>query len=222
MDNNEHAFKGERTFKGEAIKDFTEMLKNADLNINLARDIRTGIESFGGISKLLAGEIDKATQKILNKENYKDYMLIKDTLHQFLDLGLSLGAFSVAAVLNVGKDVSKQAFSKSGTHKDKSEKRAVISRGSTVTLPFTIENDSDNLIENICFTATPLVSEQGDVIGASNISFNPPSLTVFPNDSENQHVVLAVPQDTASGIYRGTVAVENYTDFKLPFEIEVV
>lgn len=182
-----------------------------------------GVESFTEFSNVVTKETEVINKRIITEDSYKEYEMIKDSMHKFLDLGISMGAFAAFSTMKAGISIFNQKSTNNPIGSETNENKVInVERGKTVTMPFKVANDSDLLIENISFVSTPLSSNQGYEINNSNVSFEPDKLTVQPKDFEKQRITLSVPEDASPGIYRATIYAKDHEKFKLPYIIEVI
>ncbi|MGE5415486.1 MAG: hypothetical protein ACM3UZ_01745 [Acidobacteriota bacterium] len=212
----------ERSFKGESIKDFSLTLGNVDLGNELIRSLRMGLDAFTGISGVLNKEAEKVNKKMISDENFDEFQQIKGSIHQFLDLGISLGAMAAFAALQAGKAAVTHTARKENKADLHTVKVIRVERGNSVVIPFKVDNDSNEIIEDISFLSTTLLSDSGGMIDAANVFFEPLLLTLKPHDFEKERIVLNVPSDSKPGLYKGAIYVKDNDKFKLPYVIEVV
>lgn len=213
-----------RTFKGETIRDFTERLRDLDLGGELLHSVRIGLEAVTGITKIVAGEAERISNKMGDKDYQKELAAIRKSVHDLLDLGISIGSLSALTVTKAGRGLAEKMKKEnaSGGSGHDSPKVVSVARGESTKMPFSVENDSDENIGKITFNSTSLVDENGNEISAGNVTFEPEELAVGPRDFEKQKVVVTVPTDTVPGRYRGIVRMKDNETFELPFIIEVI
>ena len=77
--------------------------------------------------------------------------------------------------------------------------------GGSAKVPFSLENDGDTPTAEFAFQATDLVSADGETIPASNVTFEPATLTIPAHDRESVTIGVSVPKAAAPGVYTGLV-----------------
>ena len=77
-----------------------------------------------------------------------------------------------------------------------------VAPGGLAVIEFSLVND-DNRPAPVAFFCTGLVGDAGARIGADQVSFEPPALTLAPGLTHRVSVQIAVPAQAAPGLYAG-------------------
>jgi hypothetical protein len=86
--------------------------------------------------------------------------------------------------------------------------RPRLTRGSVLRLPLLVENTGPTPTTELSFAATDVTrvaGEDGESIGADQVTFTPPTLVIGQRDFEKLTVRIRTTNATAPGIYRATV-----------------
>jgi hypothetical protein len=99
-----------------------------------------------------------------------------------------------------------------------------VHRGSILRIPLAIENPGAAPMLDLQFTCMELIASQredGQPLSTDAVRFEPPSLTVQPNDFEKLTVYVMPGADTAQATYSMVIGVVG-SDFQLTVQFEVV
>lgn len=80
-----------------------------------------------------------------------------------------------------------------------------VAPGASGDVAMSLENPSDAQTASFSLHASDLVSASGDRIGATQVAFSPPNLSVGPRQAGRVDVKIQVPAGTPSGTYEGLV-----------------
>lgn len=78
----------------------------------------------------------------------------------------------------------------------------LVAPGGLARIEFSLVND-DSRPASMTFFCTGLVGDAGARIGAEQISFEPPALTLAPGLTRRVSVQIAIPAQAAPGLYAG-------------------
>ena len=99
-----------------------------------------------------------------------------------------------------------------------------VHRGSVLRIPLAIENPGATPMLDLQFICMELISSQledGKPLSTDAVRFEPPSLTVQPNDFEKLTVYVTPSADTTQATYSMVIGVAG-SDFQLTVQFEVI
>ncbi len=96
-----------------------------------------------------------------------------------------------------------------------------VARGADAELSMAVTNSSDTVTEPFSLVASDLISDGGQRIEASNVSFEPHVVTIPALGSERVTITVHVPDDIGPGRYAGLVQATNLDHVRAVLTITV-
>jgi hypothetical protein len=209
-----------------AAQDFsgtTSKIVSQAANI-LETEISAGIQAF-----------KKTEKQVINSEKFRyekpDEVMqrFRRDAHEVVDIFIDI----VGVSLKNMEKVTNTMIITSPPAKGKTEKTApaakqptislsnALKAGETTEIPISLENSSDVQTEEFKLYATDLISDSGDRIPSSALTFLPPALKIEPHQSEKIVVSITVPPETHPGTYCGLVLAANMNQLRSEIVINV-
>lgn len=150
---------------------------------------------------------------------------------QGISIGLPIGRFVPGGI--PGRSANGAGTSSSNTSSSGSVNGAstgkvsvldaleTVSRGGDARLSMAITNSSAAETEPFSLVASDLISEAGQRIAATHVSFTPTSVTLAPSASEQVTINVHVPDDVDPGRYAGLVQATNLEHVRAVLTITV-
>jgi translation initiation factor 2B subunit (eIF-2B alpha/beta/delta family) len=96
-----------------------------------------------------------------------------------------------------------------------------IKAGESAEVPISLENNSDEVIDEFVLCNTELVSNTGRRIHANQIAFNPTTLSIAPHESKRVVLTVSIPEGCEAGVYSGMVMATNLNQLRSVITVEV-
>jgi uncharacterized membrane protein len=96
-----------------------------------------------------------------------------------------------------------------------------VKAGELAEIPISFENSANTSTEEFKLYSTDLISDSGERIQSSQISFIPTSLKVGPHRTEKVKVTIIVPKETKPGVYSGLVLAANMNQLRSEIVLKV-
>jgi hypothetical protein len=94
--------------------------------------------------------------------------------------------------------------------------------GDSLSVPLTVENDSEQTAEEFELFAPDLISPSGDRIPAEQITFEPRRVRVPSREAEEIELTIEVPAETPSGSYSGVLQAAEIESVRVVLVVNVV
>ena len=158
-------------------------------------------QRYVNINSIRSGETQEVMQRFRNDA------------HEVLDIVFDLLYLSINAVSGLGERAlnirSATAQKQDASNAEESVVELlipdVLKPGESGKVAMLVENVNDKQTDQFQISTSGLLNATGDHIDASNISFDPNTLTIDANDIEKVNITVTVPEGTAPGQYSGVV-----------------
>jgi hypothetical protein len=182
----------------------------------LEQEIAAGIDAAKGVERRFVDV------EAIRKGNPDELLLrFRHDAHEIVDILVDLAILATKAVSGVTRGVVKVSGQAGNSPREGMSAPAVATAfptlapvssgraGTTVELSMSLENDGDVPTEEFAFHATDLVNFAGKRISAEMISSIPKAFVIAPHSRIDLSINIAVPENTASGVYTGLLQATN-------------
>jgi hypothetical protein len=148
--------------------------------------------------------------------------------HEVIDIFIDIFGATIKSVPNInetsllrGGNVTVKQSETSSAQRSVIMAPQPVKAGDEAKIQISFESSRNQQTEEFKLYSTDLISNTGNRISASLITFDPEALKISPGKTEQITVTVAVPEETSPGTYSGLVLASNMPELRSELVVKV-